>query len=535
MATRSVDILIKARDEASAVLKKAGGGVQQLSARLRTLKGIGRTLLTGLGIGSAIAAVYSLISVARSSISAFFEQEKAARSLSDALTMIGVNAARAMPDMQAFAAGIQSVTTIGDEAVLQMMSMAAAMSRLSGDALKKATVAAIGLSKQLSIDTTAAMRLVARAALGDTAQLKRYGVVLELTLSPQEKFNELLRIGADAFQLAAGEAETAGGKIDQLKNRWGDLKEGIGEVIWALSEGALAIVHLVAPDTTKELTKARMEAEKQADAWSRLAEAVGRVRALESIKGAGLERFAGEGAQAAAAQRLEEALQAVNVQVKDFNYLTTDIREGGLLRGILETTDATRAYANTLDDLRKKAEDLRAGQMGMVQDIRAKLVGDIGTLSRQLDVARGLTTEGEQQVALWTKQYDLTEEQAAVLTSMVETAVKLKEAIARVGEDVSLPWVIWPAEVEDAMAAGADEWLAKVNEVKEAVAETGAAGRPEFMEQRLLKRAPGSDPMMVQGRKAEQQRGEQLTVLEQIHSDLGKLFPTPTVSANLPW
>jgi len=48
------------------------------------------------------------------------------------------------------------------------------------------------------------------------------------------------------------------------------------------------------------------------------------------------------------------------------------------------------------------------------------------------------------------------------------------------------------------------------------------------MEQRLLKRAPGSDPMMVQGRKAEQQR-------EKTNDRLDRLVRLAEQGGQLPW
>ena len=113
----------------------------------------------------------------------------------------------------------------------------AALGKLSGGALRDATRAAIGLSRALGTDTTAAMRLIARAAIGDTSQLARYGIKLSELMSPQEKFNELLRIGASNFNLARGEAQTMTGQIQQMKNSWGDAKEKAGEFFLNVFEG----------------------------------------------------------------------------------------------------------------------------------------------------------------------------------------------------------------------------------------------------------------------------------------------------------
>jgi hypothetical protein len=97
------------------------------------------------------------------------------------------------------------------------------------DRLKEATKAAIGLAAKYKLDLQTAFMLIGRASKGQTQMLTRYGIVLGDTLTEQEKFNEILRLGAEAFGLATAEANTLQGSAEQLKNAWGDLKEAIGE------------------------------------------------------------------------------------------------------------------------------------------------------------------------------------------------------------------------------------------------------------------------------------------------------------------
>ena len=198
-----------------------GGAVDRFSSMLKK----------AAGAAVAYLAVRQVVRFAQSSLEAFGRQEQAIRKLSDSLDQLGAGGKRAMADMEAFAATIQKQTTIGDEAALELASLGASLGRLSGEGLKAATVAAIGLSERLKVDTTAAMRLVARAAVGDTQMLARYGLKLNETLTPQEKFNELLRLGGESFDLARGQADTYAGRMDQVRNLWGDMKEMLGKVL----------------------------------------------------------------------------------------------------------------------------------------------------------------------------------------------------------------------------------------------------------------------------------------------------------------
>lgn len=226
MAKRQIDVLINARDQASKKFGTIGKATAGLSKHFGGLKA---------SIAGVLGAA-ALLRFGKDVMEAYGRQEAAVKKLSDALKLVGGSSKAAMKDMQKWAASIQQQTTIGDEAVLEMAAMGAAMGKLTGEGLQKATEAAIGLSRRLSIDTTAAMRLVARAALGDTASLKRYGIVLDMASTTQQKFNELLKIGADAFVLAQGETNTFSGRVEQLKNTLGDVKEQIGQALLPIIE-----------------------------------------------------------------------------------------------------------------------------------------------------------------------------------------------------------------------------------------------------------------------------------------------------------
>ena len=210
MGKHSVDILINAKNRSAGVLKKAA-------------------MTLGMYFGAR-----AMWSMAKSSVQAFGVQELAVNQLSAALDNLGAGGQAAMADMQQYASSIQSMTTIGDEATLGVMALGASMGGMSGDTLQAATKAAIGFSKSLGMDMKAAMTLVAKAAQGNTQTFTRYGIQLDETLTDQEKFTEVLRRGAEGFKMAQAEADTTSGKLTQLSNAWGDVKESMGAAIAAL-------------------------------------------------------------------------------------------------------------------------------------------------------------------------------------------------------------------------------------------------------------------------------------------------------------
>jgi hypothetical protein len=105
------------------------------------------------------------------------------------------------------------------------------MGNLSGDALKKATLAAIGLSKAYGMELNTAMTLIAKAAQGNTATMSRYGIVFEEGMTSKATFNRVLDGGIGKFGMATAETETFSGKVQQLSVAWGNAKEKLGQYI----------------------------------------------------------------------------------------------------------------------------------------------------------------------------------------------------------------------------------------------------------------------------------------------------------------
>jgi len=221
-ATRNtVNVAIKARDDASKKFKLIGSSALSMGSMIRK--------------AAAMAAVYfsarAVKNFVQESLAAFGRQEQAVQSLVDAYALIGQATTENVRDMQEWAGEIQKITTLGDEQVLELAAMGAAMGKLHGEMLKKGVKAAIGLSKAYKIELAGAMRLVARAAVGDTSTLTRYGIKLEEGLDAQQKFNKVLEIGARNFKLAEGETKTYVGTVTQMRNVLGDIKEEIGAAL----------------------------------------------------------------------------------------------------------------------------------------------------------------------------------------------------------------------------------------------------------------------------------------------------------------
>ena len=125
---------------------------------------------------------------------------------------------------------MQSKTIFGDEVVLGAMAFGKQMG-ISADQIEEAGRAAVGLAAKYNIDLSTAMGLIAKANLGNTTALKRYGVILDESMSKEEKFAALLKIGGDSFGLAEAKTKTYAGSLAQLKNSFGEVQESIGKTV----------------------------------------------------------------------------------------------------------------------------------------------------------------------------------------------------------------------------------------------------------------------------------------------------------------
>lgn len=219
--TRRVVLQLIAQNKARAEL---AGFQRDMKRTANTVTRMARTSLAVFGIGGGIYAVKRALGAVTEAV---IVQEKAEIDLAAAIGETNNRHSRAVASLKAYAAAMQRLTVHGDEEILSQMAYAANLG-VTKDRLEKATTAAIGLAAKYRIDLRSAMMLVGRASQGQTQMLTRYGIVLDQTLSNEEKFNRLLEIGAGAFGLATAETKSAEGAMKQLSNIWGDFKEDIG-------------------------------------------------------------------------------------------------------------------------------------------------------------------------------------------------------------------------------------------------------------------------------------------------------------------
>lgn len=209
-----------AQDAASAVLNKVGGSVLNFGGMLKKA-----ALMAG-----AYFSGREIIRFARESLDAFAEAEKSLQNLADALGNLG----KGKEDLKVlvdYSMELQKMGIVSEDTAKQMMFLGITVGHLSGEKLKAAVKAAIGLAAAYKKELPEAMMLVSKAASGNTATLSKFGIKLADNLTPAQKFNEILKIGAENFKIAEGETNLYGRSVERLKWTWDELKESIGGVL----------------------------------------------------------------------------------------------------------------------------------------------------------------------------------------------------------------------------------------------------------------------------------------------------------------
>jgi hypothetical protein len=179
----------------------------------------------------AAMAFGAIVAVAAKSLSAWDKQQMAIIQMNNALANQGHFTKAVSLDLQNYAGEIQKTTTLGDEAALAAMSQGAQFG-MYGDELKKATLAAANFSAATGRDMATSMGLISKAFVGHTAELTRYGIILDEGIPKNEKFNAVLALMEKRYGGAAAAAnETFGGALESISNLLGDVMEGIGKSI----------------------------------------------------------------------------------------------------------------------------------------------------------------------------------------------------------------------------------------------------------------------------------------------------------------
>ena len=210
---RKATLLIELKDLASR-------GLATLNDRIESLMG---------NVGIAAAAFAAFTAAVVKGVHAAGEQEVATKKLETALFNQGVASKGAAAEMVKYAGELQKITTFSDDAIIENQALIASFGAV-GEKNKQVLKGAMDLSAGMGIDLRTASMLVSKAFQGQTEILGRYGIRINDSIPPSEKFAAVLAAIETRFGgSAAAQAETYAGKLTIVKNQFGELQEQLGD------------------------------------------------------------------------------------------------------------------------------------------------------------------------------------------------------------------------------------------------------------------------------------------------------------------
>lgn len=202
---------------------------------IQRLEKVGTAAFAGLAAaGASLAAVFSgrqLLAGLRAVTDAAATQEQAVADLNSALRLAGDFSEAASEEFQSFASNLQSVTRIGDETTLQLLSLAKSFG-VSNEQAKELVTAAADLAQVSGLSLDSAVRNLGKTFGGLTGELGEVIPQLKELTKEQLQSGAAIEFVTKRFGGAAAAAtNTYGGAVDQLSNSFGDLLEEIGQIV----------------------------------------------------------------------------------------------------------------------------------------------------------------------------------------------------------------------------------------------------------------------------------------------------------------
>jgi hypothetical protein len=229
VATGEFKYRIKAEDQSRQGIESAKRNMNSLGENANRTGGILKAAFGAAVVAAIVKVGQKVAQVTQELVQAYGVQEQAEAKLAAAIRNNPMLDAGSQRRLEAWAASLQQVSTVGDEVSISQAGMLAAMGR-NEQQIQDIIETAADLSAGLGIDLNTAIRGVNNAMDGNVTTLSRYVPSLRDLTEEQRASGEAMEVLNQQFDgMAQQMAGTTLGHMEQLKNSWGDLKEIIGE------------------------------------------------------------------------------------------------------------------------------------------------------------------------------------------------------------------------------------------------------------------------------------------------------------------
>lgn len=243
-------------DKMEKSLRDAAAASSELSDKQSAL---GRVLTSGTAVIAGVtAAIAGVVAVSKDLISIYSVQEQAEVRLEATLRATGNAIGMSSAELRGLASSFQEVTTYGDEAIIEVEKLFVASGSISRQALPRATEAVLDLAAAMGEDLSASAKRLAKALADPKSNLDALkDANIQLSDVQKEEIKTLQEqgdlLGAQSIILEKVEssyggiakalADTDTGKLTQISNVWGDIKEGLGKGLLDSISPALDVLY----------------------------------------------------------------------------------------------------------------------------------------------------------------------------------------------------------------------------------------------------------------------------------------------------
>ena len=237
-ANKKLQFDIFGRDKsASSTMRGVGKTAQQMGDRF---KKVGKAIGVGL-----LAAAAGAVAFAVDSVKAFAEAEESQNRLAFAYSKFPSLQDTTLKSLQKLNTERAKVTRFDDDATASAQAVLAQY-KLSGAQLKKLTPLLQDYATATKKDLTTAAKDLGKALMGQGRTLKEVGVNFKDTKTLGGNFDQLMKgLSTTVGGFAEKDAQTANGKLDIMRNRFGEIQETIGE---ALMPGLIKLMDVFSTD-----------------------------------------------------------------------------------------------------------------------------------------------------------------------------------------------------------------------------------------------------------------------------------------------
>lgn len=253
MASRILEIIFNAKDNASAVLKTAEGNVTAAADRMSGV-------LKALGGAAAAFAVGKFFA---DSVKSAMEAERSIALLSAALKPLGINYDNVRGQTEQYLTTLQRTTRFGDDEYRDALRR---MVVITGDYNKSLAMlpTAAGLAIETGRELTDAAQAVGKAMNGNVREFQRLFPEIKLVGDASEFLRQKFE------QLAYEDGKTLESQVIQLRNAWDDFQESVGMAILGTDSAEESVGRL-----TEKVIKMQEAVERNEYAIGQITDAVG--------------------------------------------------------------------------------------------------------------------------------------------------------------------------------------------------------------------------------------------------------------------